>query len=137
MQSLLPFSFRCDPKPEIEARQAARPPMAKQVTVPFSGLSHSDRAVRFWSELLKKPVSPSKAKDLDLAFSGGPAESNLGEEPNNPIRDDDDDEEPQSKALVARENQTNRARKRPLARGAIRSKQVESKPKGEGFNVKS
>ena len=79
--------------------------------------------MRFWSELLKKPVSASKAKDLDLTFSGGPAEPNLGEEPNNPIRDDD--EEPQSKSLVTREHQSKRAKKRPLARGAIRSKQAE------------
>ena len=68
--------------------------MAKQVTVPFAGLSDGDRSARMWSELLKKPVSASEAKDLDLTFSGGPADTKLEAEPMYPNQDDD--EEPES-----------------------------------------
>lgn len=74
--------------------------MAKQVTVPLSGMSDSGRAMRMWGKLTKRPVSSAEAKDLDLAFSGGPAKSNLGAEPMSPIQDND--EEPKSNAVVTR-----------------------------------
>jgi hypothetical protein len=47
-----------------------------------------------WSKLLKRFVSVSEAKDLDLTFSGGPADTKLGAEPMYPNQDDD--EEPES-----------------------------------------
>lgn len=82
--------------------------MAKQVTVPFAGLSDGDRSARMWSKLLKRFVSVSEAKDLDLTFSGAPANPRLGAEPMSPIQDND--EEPTTP-------QPNRAKTRPLARG--------------------
>lgn len=83
--------------------------MAKQVTVPLMGLSDRDRAARWWSELLKRPVSASEAKDLDLTFSGGPADTKLGAEPMSPIQDND--EEP----TTSRSQQPNKPKSRPLA----------------------
>ena len=68
--------------------------MAKQVTIPFADLSDGDRSARMWSKLLKRFVSVSEAKDLDLTFSGGPADTKLGAEPMYPNQDDD--EEPES-----------------------------------------
>ena len=87
--------------------------MAKQVTVPLMGLSDRDRAARWWSELLKRPVSASEAKDLDLTFSGGPADPNLGAEPMYPIQDDD--EEPESKSLVRPGNRQKKPKSKPSA----------------------
>jgi hypothetical protein len=89
--------------------------MAKQVNVPLADKSDSARSARMWSKLTKRSVSTSEAKDLDLAFSGGPAESNLGAEPMSPIQDNNEE------SMVSRSQQPNRARTRPLARGAMRS----------------
>lgn len=89
--------------------------MAKQVTVPFAGLSDGARSARMWGNLLKRFVSVSEAEDLDLTFSGAPADPMLGSESMSPIQDDD--EEP----MVSRSQQPNRAKTRPLARGAIRA----------------
>jgi len=86
--------------------------MAKQVNVSFADKSDSARSARMWSKLTKRFVSASEAKDLDLTFSGGPADTKLGAEPMSPIQDND--EEPTT-------SPSNRAKTRPLARGAIRA----------------
>ena len=87
--------------------------MAKTVTVPLADKSDSGRATRMWSKLAKRSVSASEAKDLDLAFSGAPANPHLGEEPMSPVQDDD--EEPQSRSLVTRANWLKKPKSKPSA----------------------
>lgn len=87
--------------------------MAKQVTVPLADKSESARSARMWSKLTKRSVSASEAEDLDLAFSGVPAESNLGAEPMYPIQDDD--EEPESRSLVTRANRLKKPKAKPTS----------------------
>ena len=87
--------------------------MANQVKVLYPDLSDGERSARMWSKLTKRSVSVSEAKDLDLTFSGAPANPFLGEEPMSPIQDDD--EEPRSNVLTRDGSRANTNRT-PLAR---------------------
>ena len=89
--------------------------MANQVKVSLPDKSDSARSARMWSKLTKRSVSAIEARDLDLTFSGGSGESNLGAEPMSPIQDNGEE------SMVSRSQQPNRAKTRPLARGSIAS----------------
>lgn len=83
--------------------------MDKQVKVSLADKSDSARSARMWGKLVKRPVSAAEARDLDLAFSGGPADSRLGAEPMSPIQDSDEE------SMVSRSQQPNKPRSKPLA----------------------
>lgn len=90
--------------------------MDNQVKVSLPDKSDSARSARMWSKLTKRPVSAIEARDLDLTFSGGSGESNLGAEPMSPIQDNGEE------SMVSRSQQPNKAKSRPLAANRMSGK---------------
>lgn len=98
--------------------------MAKSVKPLSKPVSDRQKLIDTWSHLVGKKQTYAQAQDLDRTFAGGPADPNLGYEPQSPIEDNDEEDVLVSPAPGTksphRRPQPNRPKTRPLARDEIR-----------------